>query len=245
RARTSFCQLETVQTPAFSSSGTRPSAAPRDHLGTEIGRRASMPPRAVLAKSGKRVSRVPAVPSQPPEPQTRPARRAIDRELARIEAHLRRVEERLAPALALVAPDWIESARNLVHYVALRQLELRELQLLLQEHGLSSLGRSESFVMASLLEVRLRVLEALRARGEAGAPELAQIAERRRRALSWQMGEFFLHGHTHAAFGPKHLPDAPGLDARGDRGAAAPRALSRTLRIIPRGDGRAWVSYLA
>lgn len=56
--------------------------------------------------------------------------------------------------LGAVRPEWTESARNLVHYAALRQLDLRELQLLLQQHGLSSLGRSESFVMASLLEVR-------------------------------------------------------------------------------------------
>ncbi len=129
--------------------------------------------------------------------------RVLARELARIEAHLRAVEEPLAPALALVAPDWTESARNLVHYVALRQLELRELQLLLQQHGLSSLGRSESFVMASLLEVRRRIGEALYPRGETPASELAGIVHRRRSAVSWQMGEFFLHSHTHAAFGPK------------------------------------------
>ena len=162
-----------------------------------------MPRRQVHAKDQRRAPRPPLLHAPPPPLDGEPTLRAIDRELAGIEAHLREVEERLAPALTLVAPDWVESARNLVHYVALRQLELRELQLLLQEHGLSSLGRSESFVMASLLEVRLRVVEALRARGEAGAPELAEFAERRRRALSWQMGEFFLHTHTHTAFGPK------------------------------------------
>ncbi len=81
---------------------------------------------------------------------------AITQKLARLEEHLRDVEMRLHPVLAGVHSDWIESARNLVHYAALRQHDLRELQLLLQQHGLSSLGRSESFVMASLLELRMR-----------------------------------------------------------------------------------------
>jgi len=152
-----------------------------------------------------------------PQRSSRPARRdapvrrtaaeptlaAIGQELARIEAHLRKAEEPLAPALARVAPEWVESARNLVHYVALRQHELRELQLLLQQRGLSSLGRSESFVMASLLEVRLRVAEALHASGEAAETELEGLFERRGHAVSSQMGEFFLHSHTRAAFGPK------------------------------------------
>jgi len=128
---------------------------------------------------------------------------ALDAELADIERHLRRVEARLARSLALVESNWTESARNLVHYTALRQLDLRELQLLLQQHGLSSLGRSESFVMASLLEVRMRIAEALRGRREAGPKDLAELNERGAGALSWQMAEFLLHSHTRAAFGSK------------------------------------------
>lgn len=49
-----------------------------------------------------------------------------------------------------------KSALNLVHYMALRTMDLRELQLHLSEWGLSSLGRAERKVMAtmdSLLEV--------------------------------------------------------------------------------------------
>jgi pyruvate kinase len=125
---------------------------------------------------------------------------ALERELARIEGHLRTVEARLGPVLAGVHPDWTESARNLVHYAALRQLDLRELQLLLQQHGLSSLGRSESFVMASLLAVRARVGDALAAHGVTGDVDRV---ERSGDAISWQMAEFLLHGHTHAALGSK------------------------------------------
>jgi pyruvate kinase len=109
----------------------------------------------------------------------------------------------MQPVLAGVHVDWVESARNLVHYAALRQHDLRELQLLLQQHGLSSLGRCESFVMASLLEVRMRVAEALIASRTAEPSALNEIAARRGGSLSWQTGEFLLHEHTHDALGPK------------------------------------------
>ena len=128
---------------------------------------------------------------------------AVERELARIESHLRTVEARLAAVLAGVHPDWTESARNLVHYAALRQLDLRELQLLLQQHGLSSLGRSESFVMASLLAVRARVHDALAAHGVTSGVDRIDVAARCGDAVSWQMAEFLLHAHTHAALGSK------------------------------------------
>jgi pyruvate kinase len=128
---------------------------------------------------------------------------AIGHQLARIEEHLRQIEAKFEPVLVGVHPEWVESARNLVHYAALRQHDLRELQLLLQQHGLSSLGRSESFVMASLLEVRMRVAEALLARGKLEQAELARVAQPRADALSWQTAEFLLHAHTHDSFGAK------------------------------------------
>eukprot|EP00271_Cylindrocystis_brebissonii_P023423 TRINITY_DN9707_c0_g2_i1.p1 TRINITY_DN9707_c0_g2~~TRINITY_DN9707_c0_g2_i1.p1 ORF type:complete len:891 (-),score=155.96 TRINITY_DN9707_c0_g2_i1:824-3496(-) len=53
-----------------------------------------------------------------------------------------------------------ESARNLVHYMALRSHDLRKLQQALGPLGLSSLGRTEAHTMASLSAV-LRVLEAM------------------------------------------------------------------------------------
>jgi len=144
-------------------------------------------------------------------------------ELARIESHVRRLQQKLGRALRAVDPEWLESARNLVCYTALRQLDLRELQLLLQQQGLSSLGRSESFVMASLLELRLRVAEALLARGGTRRAETARIAARRDACLSWRTAEFLLHAHTHAILGPKpagrHVyamvtaPDAAEADA--------------------------------
>jgi pyruvate kinase len=128
---------------------------------------------------------------------------AIGQQLARLEQHLRQVEATLRPTLDGVHRAWVESARNLVHYAALRQHDLRELQLLLQQRGLSSLGRSESFVMASLLEVETRVAEALLARETEPPFDQKAIVARRAGALSPETAEFLLHGHTHDAFGPK------------------------------------------
>ena len=46
------------------------------------------------------------------------------------------------------------SARNMVHYWALRQNDLRDLQARLAQYGLSSLGRSEPHVEVTLVSVR-------------------------------------------------------------------------------------------
>src|SRR6516162_6329254 len=49
-----------------------------------------------------------------------------------------------------VYSDNLQSARNLVHYLSLRRHDIRELQEDLGRLGLSSLGRLESHVMATL-----------------------------------------------------------------------------------------------
>jgi pyruvate kinase len=148
-------------------------------------------------------ARLPPALAKAPHDESGVALHAIDEELARIERHLRDIEAGLGAVLAGVHPEWRESARNLIHYAALRQLDLRELQLLLQQHGLSSLGRSESFVMASLLEVRVRAVEASMVRGQGRPEERAEIAGRLARALPWRMAEFLLHTHTHQVLGAK------------------------------------------
>jgi hypothetical protein len=155
---------------------------------------------------------------------------AIGQQLARLEQHLREIETKLRATLAAVHPEWVQSARNLVHYTALRQHDLRELQLLLQQRGLSSLGRSESFVMASLLEVQMRVGEALMARGAEPPLDPRDVVVRRAGALSAQTAEFLLHGHTHDALGPK--PEGRHVYAMVTAPAASKRTywLARMLR---------------
>lgn len=88
-----------------------------------------------------------------------------DRELVRLLARLDDLLSRLQTAeqewsdwLATVAPEFHASARNVVHYWAIRQYDLRELQARLGAFGLSSLGRSEPHVEATLRLVRSAVI---------------------------------------------------------------------------------------
>jgi pyruvate kinase len=59
-------------------------------------------------------------------------------------------EARFSDELALVHPDLRQGAKNLVHYLALRQSDIRALQEDLAALGLASLGRAEHDVMASI-----------------------------------------------------------------------------------------------
>jgi len=77
--------------------------------------------------------------------------------LSEIEALLERAasfEKEYKPYLQAVHPSNLLSAKNLVHYLALRASDVRALQQRLSLYGLSSLGRSERHVQATLLTVR-------------------------------------------------------------------------------------------
>ena len=58
-----------------------------------------------------------------------------------------------AEDLAAVHPDFRYGALNLVHYLALRQTDIRDLQETLTKLGLSSLDRVERDVMTSMRAV--------------------------------------------------------------------------------------------
>lgn len=62
-------------------------------------------------------------------------------------------ESNMHAALEQVLPAHQGSARNLIHYLSLRAVDLRELQEQLARLGLSSLGRAESHVLANLDKV--------------------------------------------------------------------------------------------
>jgi pyruvate kinase len=81
----------------------------------------------------------------------------IDVLIEQLDMILDRAEEletRFAEALAQVDPRFYESARNLVHYVAMRHVDFREIQEELGYLGLSSLGRAEKNVMSSIRTVK-------------------------------------------------------------------------------------------
>ncbi len=87
-----------------------------------------------------------ALPEALPVPATRSVRQLAAR-LERVRASLLKLEQSvdLSPFRAQR-----ESARNLLHYVAFRQFDLRREQALLSHWALSSLGRSESHVLYNL-----------------------------------------------------------------------------------------------
>jgi pyruvate kinase len=75
------------------------------------------------------------------------------RQLWALRAAMVRSEQQYADAIKRVGPQRRGSARNLVHFLALRATDLRELQARLAWLGVSSLGRAESHVLASVDKV--------------------------------------------------------------------------------------------
>ncbi len=75
---------------------------------------------------------------------------ALLSDLEQIRTSLLDIEMSSSERWYALPPARHESARNLLHYIALRRHDLRDLQLRLSRLGLSSLGRSEPHVMASV-----------------------------------------------------------------------------------------------
>jgi pyruvate kinase len=101
------------------------------------------------------------------------------------------LEARFEPELQHVHPKFAASARNLLHYVALRQFDIGELQDRLAELGLSSLGRSEHRVLASINAVQHALLRL-------GSSE---VAEADASSLPFPPGEKRLQRHSRALLG--------------------------------------------
>jgi pyruvate kinase len=91
--------------------------------------------------------------------------------------------------LGKVCPSHLEDARNLLHYLALRKFELRDLQWQLSRFGLSSLGRSEGFVVENLRQILARL---------DGKP-----IEDRDSSAGIDLAEGALHANTRMLMGPK------------------------------------------
>ena len=94
---------------------------------------------------------------------------ALGAKLDEIGADMRAVVARNCARLDLVRSGHRASANNLIDYLALRGHDLRDLQSQLTALGLSSLGRAEGSVRASLDAVR-RALRALATCGELDSP---------------------------------------------------------------------------
>jgi pyruvate kinase len=103
-------------------------------------------------------------------------------------------EQEFTAEFELVAPLMRESALNLVHYLAVRRHDVRALQDELARLGLSSLGRMEAHVMASLQAV-LRVLYTLG--GDAIPADVLADPP-----ITFDTGAAKLAEHTNAILGP-------------------------------------------
>lgn len=102
------------------------------------------------------------------------------------------LEKKFAAAVKAVHPKFRKSAKNLLHYLALRQHDIRELQERLAQLGLSSLGRSEGHVLASLQAVREHLCH------------MAQCTlSPKQLAVSFFENRQLLTTHTEALLGPK------------------------------------------
>src|SRR5262245_54456025 len=88
-------------------------------------------------------------------PATNESREAAElaAELESLRADALRLEEEARGEIDGVHESYRESARNLLHYVALRRRDIRGLQERLAALGLSSLGRAESHVLSNLNRV--------------------------------------------------------------------------------------------
>jgi pyruvate kinase len=114
-------------------------------------------------------------------------------ELRAVQIAMLRIDDECDGYLRGIPDDQQASARNLLHYLALRRHDLRHAQPLLASHGLSSLGRTESHVRNSLDTV-LRVLHTLQGSPWDGAVGAVPLTK--------DEGEVLLTEHTDALFGP-------------------------------------------
>lgn len=77
----------------------------------------------------------------------------LARELSRIDAFMLKAEGDFAALLEHVHPANRKNAINLLHYLALRSLDIRDLQDMLHAEGLSSMASSESHIRGQLLAI--------------------------------------------------------------------------------------------
>jgi pyruvate kinase len=112
--------------------------------------------------------------------------------LQELRSHCLETEKSLEEEIQRVAPAYRPSARNLVHYLALRQHDLRELQRELSRLGLSSLGRMEGHTLAALDAVTV-VLQKVR-----GGPQARLVGEP---PMGFEAGSQLLANHAQELLG--------------------------------------------
>jgi pyruvate kinase len=111
-----------------------------------------------------------------------------------LRSEMQKLEVSSLADCAEVHPEHGASARNLMHYLALRRHDIRHLQSQLATLGLSSLGRTEPHVM-SALDAVVNLLKRLSGSQDAGGPPSNGI-------LGLGEGAVLLEKNTKTLLGP-------------------------------------------
>lgn len=128
------------------------------------------------------------------ESHTDSARRVYE-DLSILLTEAWRREEMQRPLIEAASPTRVQSARNLVHYLSMREHDLRPLQKRLASLGLSSLGRAEPCVEWAISAVRY-------AAARLAEPPLP-VERARASALPFEVGRSLLDTQTDALLGPR------------------------------------------
>lgn len=115
-----------------------------------------------------------------------------EQELEGIRALASALEERYQAQLEQLHPEQARSGLNLLHYMALRRRDIHEFQDELAAFGLSSLGRSEAHVLATIHAVH-HAVRALQGLG----------GKQRRGPVTFKQGAKILKRHTRLFLGRK------------------------------------------
>jgi pyruvate kinase len=122
-------------------------------------------------------------------------RRVIEllEQLEQIEDEAKILEKKYEKRLKKIHPANQKSALNLIHYLALRNQDIRELQDTLGQLGISRLGRAESHVIASIAAVKNLLNKILK-----NEPE-----EVEKPAISFKKGKKIIRANTASLLGKK------------------------------------------
>lgn len=114
-------------------------------------------------------------------------------QLEQIENEAKALEKKYEKRFRKIHPANQKSALNLIHYLALRNQDIRELQDTLGQLGISRLGRAESHVMASIAAVKNLLNKILK----------KEKIEKAKPPVSFKKGRKKLSANTSALFGKK------------------------------------------
>lgn len=114
-------------------------------------------------------------------------------QLEQIENEAKALEKKYEKRLKKIHPENQKSALNLIHYLALRNQDIRDLQNTLGQLGISRLGRAESHVMASITAVKNLLNKILK----------KEQLEEEKPQVSFKKGKKIIRKNTSALLGKK------------------------------------------